>query len=284
VLLPVAPPGDGYAVKAGDTLAGIAEAVRPPGVSLEQMIVALYQANEPAFVDRNMNRLRARETLAVPAQDTVGALDSVAARSIILEHRTAFDEYRRRLAGAATVGPAAAGAPAETAPAATSSRAAGDRLRLSRGDERKPGAAVATAREDDLAAVHHALGETKERLAALEKNVGDMTTFLTLKNRELARLQRDAQATGQMLVSLSGDTAAGGSPEPSGRSALARLLDEYGAWLMVTLLLFLSWILMPFKTLRLWLKKRRHQARKARRAAERVRRAARDAGLLPSSA
>jgi hypothetical protein len=53
---------------------------------------------------------------------------------------------------------------------------------------------------------------------------------------------------------------------------------------MVTLLLFLSWILMPFKTLRLWLKKRRHQARKARRAAERVRRAARDAGLLPSSA
>jgi pilus assembly protein FimV len=284
VLLPVAPPGDGYAVKAGDTLAGIAEAVRPPGVSLEQMIVALYQANEPAFVDRNMNRLRARETLAVPAQDTVGALDSVAARSIILEHRTAFDEYRRRLAGAATVGPAAAGAPAETAPAATSSRAAGDRLRLSRGDERKPGAAVATAREDDLAAVHHALGETKERLAALEKNVGDMTTFLTLKSRELARLQRDAQATGQMLVSLSGDTAAGGSPEPSGRSALARLLDEYGAWLMVTLLAFLSWILMPFKTLRLWLKKRRHQARKARRAAERVRRAARDAGLLPSSA
>jgi len=283
VSLPVAPPGDGYVVKAGDTLAGIAEAMRPPGVSLAQMIVALYQANEPAFVDRNMNRLRARETLAVPAQDAAGTIDPAAARSTIVEHRAAFDEYRRRLAGAATVGPAAAGAPAETAPAATSSRAAGDRLRLSRGDERKPGAAVATAREDDLAAVHHALGETKERLAALEKNVGDITTLLTLKNRELARLQRDAQATGQTLVSLS-DTAAGGSPEASGRSALVRLLDEYGAWLMVALLLFLSWILMPFKTLRLWLKKRRRQARKARRAAERVRRAARDAGLLPSSA
>jgi hypothetical protein len=131
--------------------------------------------------------------------------------------------------------------------------------------------------------LHHAVGETKERIAALEKNVGDITTFLTLKNRELGRLQRDAQVTGQTLVSLSGDTAAGGSPE-SVRSALGRLLDEYGAWLMVALLAFLSWILMPFKTLRLWLKKRRHQARKARRAAERVRRAARDAGLLPSSA
>jgi pilus assembly protein FimV len=283
VSLPVAPPGDGHVVKAGDTLAGIAEAMRPPGVSLAQMIVALYQANESAFVDRNMNRLRARETLAVPAPDAAGPIDPVAARSIILEHRAAFDEYRRRLAGAAAVGPTAAGPPGETAAPATSPRAAGDRLRLSRSDERKPGAAAATAREDDLAALHHAVGETKERVAALEKNVSDITTLLTLKNRELARLQRDAQVTGQTLVSLSGDTAAGGSPE-SGRWALGRLLDEYGAWLMVALLVFLSWILMPFKTLRLWLKKRRHQARKARRAAERVRRAARDAGLLPSSA
>ena len=282
--LPVAPPGDGYVVKPGDTLAAIAEGVRPPGVALEQTIVALYRANEPAFVDGNMNRLRARETLAVPAPDAAGAIDPAAARSIILEHRAAFDEYRRRLAGAAAVGPAASGAPGATAAAASPPRAAGDRLRLSRGDERKPGAAVATAREDDLAAIHHALGETKERITSLEKNIGDITTLLTLKNRELARLQRDAQATGQALVTLSGDTAGGGSSEASGRSTLMRLLDEYGAWLMVALLLFLSWILMPFKTLRLWLRKRRRQARKARRAAERVRRAARDAGLLPSSA
>jgi pilus assembly protein FimV len=280
---PVVPPGDGYDVKPGDTLAVIAETVRPRGVTLEQMIVALYQANEQAFVDRNMNRLRARETLAVPAEDAARAVEPTAARSIILEHRAAFDEYRRRLAGAAAVAPAAEAPPGGTGAAATSSRGAGDRLRLSRGDERKPGAAVATtAREDDLAALHHALGETKERIAALEKNVGDVTTLLTLKNRELARLERDARATGQTLVSLSGDPmGAGDSPEPSGRSALVRLLDEYGAWLMVALLLFVSWILMPFKTLRLWLKKRRHQARKARRAAERVRRAARDAGLLP---
>jgi pilus assembly protein FimV len=282
---PVAAPGDGYVVKPGDTLAVIAETARPPGVTLEQMIVALYQANEQAFVDRNMNRLRARETLAVPAEDAARTIEPAAARSIILEHRAAFDDYRRRLAGTAAVGPGAADAPGATAAAATSSRAAGDRLRLSRGDERKPGGAVAAAREDDLTALHHALGETKERIAALEKNVGDMTTLLTLRNGELARPQRDARATGQALAPMPRDAeAAGGSPDPSGRSALARLLDEYGAWLMVVLLAFLSWILMPFKTLRLWLKKRRRQARKARKAAERVRRAARDAGLLPSSA
>jgi len=287
VSLPVTAPGDGYVVRPGDTLAVIAGTVRPPGVTLEQMIVALYQANEQAFVDRNVNRLRARETLAVPAEDAARTIEPAAARSIILEHRAAFDEYRRRLAGAAAVWPAAAGAPGETAAAAASSRAAGDRLRLSRGDERKPGGAAAgTAREDDLAALHHALGETNERITALEKNVGDVTKLLTLRNRELTRLQRDARATGQTLVPMPGDAeAAGGSPERSESPALTRLLDEYGAWLMVAMLAgFLSWILMPFKTLRLWLKKRRRQARQARKAAERVRRAARDAGLLPSSA
>jgi pilus assembly protein FimV len=282
---PVVPPGGGYDVKPGDTLAVIAETVRPPGVTLEQIIVALYQANEQAFVDRNMNRLRARETLAVPASDAARSIDPAAARAIILEHRAAFDEYRRRLARAAEVGPAATGAVGEAAAAASPSRAAGDRLRLSRGDEPKPGgAAAAAAREDDLAAVQHALGETKERIAALEKNVGDISTLLTLKNRELARLQRDAHATGQTLVTLSGNTGPGGSLEPGGRPALARLLDEHRAWLMIVLLAFVAWVLMPVKTLRLWLKKRRRQARKARKAAERVRRAARDAGLLPSSA
>jgi pilus assembly protein FimV len=279
VALPVVPSGDGYAVKAGDTLAEIAGAVRPAGVTLEQMIVALFQANEAAFLDANMNRLRARETLAVPAEEAVRSIDAAAARALVLEHRAAFENYRRRLAAAAGIGPAAGvgGAAAGTAPALP--RAAGDRLRVSGSEVSKGAVAAASARGDDLAALHHALGETKERISALEKNVNDITTLLTLKNRELARMEREARATGQTLVSVSRDVA-GSSEGASG----ARPLDEYGPWLLAALLAgFVWWIVMPFKTLRLWLKRRRHRLRKARRAAERVRRAARNAGLLPST-
>ncbi len=283
VSLPVAPPADGYVVKAGDTLAVIAEAVRPSGVPVEQMIAALYRANEHAFVDGNMNRLRPGEALAVPAADAVKAIDPAMARSIILEHRAAFDAYRKALAGVAAVAPAGARAPRETA-AAGPSRAAGDRLQLSRGEAVKPGGtAAATAREDDLGALHHALGETKERIAALEKNVGEIATLLTLKNRELARVERESRTAGPPLVSLSRDTST--VSEPGGGSVLVRLLDEQRAWLIAVLLLgFVTWILMPVKTLRLWLKKRRAGTRRARKAAARVRRAARDAGLLPSLA
>lgn len=287
VSLPVAAPGDGYVVKAGDTLATVAESLRPPGVTLEQMVVALYRANEQAFLDGNMNRLRARETLAVPSASAAQAIETAAARTIILEHRAAFDEYRRRLAGTAAVAPTPSRVPGAMPAAVSAPQPAGDRLRIARGDERKPDATGgAAARGDDLAALQHSLVETKERIAALEKNVDDISALLTLRNRELARLQRNAEVTGQKLVSLHGETKAPPvSAEPGEGSALGRLLAEHGAWLMAVLLLgFLSWVLMPFKTLRLWLKKRRHQMRRARRAAERVRRAARNAGLLPSVA
>jgi pilus assembly protein FimV len=282
VSLPVVPRGDGYAVKAGDTLAEIAEALRPAGVTLEQMIVALYQANEAAFLDANMNRLRARETLAVPAGDAVRSIDAAAARARVLEHRAAFEDYRRRLAAAAGSAPAAAVGGAAPGAAPALPRAAGDRLRVSGSEVSKGAAAAAGARGDDLAALHHALGETKERISALEKNVNDITTLLTLKNRELARMEREARATGQTIVSVSRDVADSG--EPDERALSARALDDYGPWLLAALLAgFVWWIVMPFKTLRLWLKRRRHRLRKARRAAERVRRAARNAGLLPST-
>jgi pilus assembly protein FimV len=284
VSLPAAAPAEGYVVKAGDTLAVVAETLRPPGVTLEQMIVAIYQANEPAFVDRDMNRLRAGEALAAPAPELARAIDPAAAREIIREHRAAFDEYRARLVGAPGRAAAVAGDPGPTG-SATPTRAAGDRLRLSRGDDGTPGEAASAAREDDLTALQRALGETKERIAALEKNVADVSRLLALRNRELARLQGDARAPAEALAPMPGDAAAAEGPlEPHGSSWLTRLLREHGGWLVIALVLgFVSWIAMPLKTLRLWLKKRRRQARRARRAAERVRRAARAAGLLPSS-
>jgi pilus assembly protein FimV len=286
VSLPVAPRGEGYVVKAGDTLATIAAAVRPAGVSLEQMIVALYQANEAAFLDGNMNRIRASAALTPPAEDAARAIDPAFARSSILEHRAAFEAYQRRLAGAAaarTPAAAATGAPAAPAPSAA---APGDRLRLSRGDERKAGAADGAAREDDLAALQRALGETKERIAALEKNVADLTALLTLRNRELARLQRDAQVTGRQFASLATDSDAPRDPaEPDDARSLVQSLAAHANWLAAALVLgFVAWVLMPFKTLRLWLKRRRRAARQARRVRARVRRAAHRAGLLPSSA
>jgi pilus assembly protein FimV len=72
-----------YAVQAGDTLLKIAQATRPEGVSAAQMMVAIFRANEDAFVGGNMNRLKAGHTLALPDRDVAAAITTGEARELI---------------------------------------------------------------------------------------------------------------------------------------------------------------------------------------------------------
>src|SRR6186997_2393727 len=51
--------GNSYTVRRGDTLSRIAGDMKPPGATLEQMLVALFNSNPSAFDGSNMNRLRA---------------------------------------------------------------------------------------------------------------------------------------------------------------------------------------------------------------------------------
>src|SRR5947208_2273503 len=62
-----APTPDGaYTVKRGDTLSKIAAQVKPADITLDQMLVAMFRANETAFDGKNMNRLRPGTILSVP--------------------------------------------------------------------------------------------------------------------------------------------------------------------------------------------------------------------------
>ena len=73
-------PGD-YRVRRGDTLWPIAQRLKPAGQTTQQMMMALLRENPHAFIDGNINRLRADVVLRVPASDTVLASDAVRARA-----------------------------------------------------------------------------------------------------------------------------------------------------------------------------------------------------------
>ena len=92
-------------VQPGQTAGQIAQATRPAGVTLEQMLVALLQANPPAFVDGNMNRLRSGSVLNLPSAEQAQAVSPEAARQVVVAQSRDFDAYRQRLAAAS---PAAA--------------------------------------------------------------------------------------------------------------------------------------------------------------------------------
>ena len=91
---------DDYRVRAGDTLSRIAGRHAREGVSLDQMLVALYRGNSHAFMGNNMNRLKAGVVLAVPGTEQARAVSPSEAREVIQAQSADFGAYRQRLAAA----------------------------------------------------------------------------------------------------------------------------------------------------------------------------------------
>jgi pilus assembly protein FimV len=89
-------------VRQGDYLTRIATRVQKPGISLDQMVAALYQANPQAFLNNNINRLKSGVVLAVPDAEAAKAITSAQARQIIQAQSKDFGAYRQRLGGAVT--------------------------------------------------------------------------------------------------------------------------------------------------------------------------------------
>ena len=92
---------DTYVVRSGDTLTGIASRKRSAGVSLDQMLVALYRGNPQAFVGDNINRLKSGVVLGVPSAETATAVDRAEARKLIVAQSADFGSFRQKLAAAA---------------------------------------------------------------------------------------------------------------------------------------------------------------------------------------
>ena len=201
---PEAAPAQSYQVKKGDSLAGIAHQVKPAGVSLDQMLVALYRANPDAFIDKNMNRLRAGQVLSIPDGEAAHGVAPGEAGSIVVAQTRDFNEYRNRLAGQVAAGAAKLSAESRQSatgritstveePAGTGSEAK-DRLKLSKADmaggKSAGGPAAATA--EDLIAKDKALADANARVQELEKNLADLQKLLEIKNKSLAEQQQQA--------------------------------------------------------------------------------------------
>ena len=161
-------------VRRGQTLSGVADAHPVTGADYYQRLVALWQANPDAFIDNNMNLLRAGERLRLPDANAVRAVDPADARRIYQQQLDAHAAYRARMghaAGRAAVVTAAAGdrgqVEARTGAVAASATSTGDRLRLSDG-------VAGDAEGDRQAAERRALEDAAGRVDQLSRNVDEL--------------------------------------------------------------------------------------------------------------
>ena len=190
--------------KPGDTLSSLAKAIPQEGVSLDQMLLGLYQANPQAFEAGNMNRLKAGQALALPSPAELLATQAAAATAEVKLHANNWQAYRAALANKVLT--QAARPDAEQTQSASGKIASAkddavkvkttnnDVLKLSAGDKEaaKSTDAKLLALQEDATAREKSLQESEARAQALQKQIQDMQQLLRLKNQSMADLQKHA--------------------------------------------------------------------------------------------
>ncbi|HZB69545.1 MAG TPA: FimV/HubP family polar landmark protein, partial [Sphingomicrobium sp.] len=177
---PAAPPADGHVVRRGDTLSKIAAQYKPDEVSLDQMLVALFNANANAFEGSNMNRLRSGAILTIPPADAVQSTQTADATRTVRVQASDWRAYRDRVAAAA--------------PSVDGSGTRESAGRIGAGADDRAGAAPRGSDQikvlpetpggrfnEDAIARNKYLAENNARIADLEKTVRDLQRALELR-------------------------------------------------------------------------------------------------------
>ena len=194
---------DVVVTRKGDTLFSIASKLRLEGVSTEQLLQGLYEANKQAFVGNNMNRLKVGQKIHIPSPDALHAISQSDAQKMVRIQSADWDSYQMTVAAQAQE---SSGSNDVTAPQATEGQlsvatqfnatpktaAQRDIVKLStanphdgmagKGNKAKQ---IATL-EDDATAREQELRQIEEKNNFLEQQVEKTRQLLAIKNKLIA--------------------------------------------------------------------------------------------------
>ncbi len=192
-------------VERGQTLSSIARCTAPSaGVSMNQMLIALKQANPDAFYRDNINALKRGVILRIP---TAAEAQTLAAAAAVAEVQQQNSDWRAgRVGKSTTVADTATRSPA-SGPASSGSNGVTDRLALVSAADRQgasgQGGQVGGKGDQSSAGLRQELQRTKESLASVQQQSNDLKTrlqdlndinsknerLLSLKDNQIAELQ-----------------------------------------------------------------------------------------------
>jgi pilus assembly protein FimV len=186
-------------VQRGQTLSAVARNVAPDGVNVDQMMLALKQANPDAFYRDNINALKAGAVLRVPSRDDALAMKVAEAAAAVRRQNSDWSGGATRRP--TSVAAAATRANASTSP--TSHASTGDRLALVPAGDSGQGAGSGGGKHGSVASLRQDLQRSQETLSSLQQQSADLNSrlkdlkdinsknqrLLSLKDNEIAALQ-----------------------------------------------------------------------------------------------
>jgi len=171
-------PGATIEVVKGDTASDLVMTYSSGGdVSLDQLLMSLLRNNPKAFVDNNVNRLKAGALISLPTEEDAASIDPKQARADIRLQALDFDAYRSQLAAQAGKAKLADTNKREsqgglTAQVENKAEKSADQLKLT-----KPGAAEADQVKEKLES-----DQTAQRDQEVSKNVSELDSISQAAN------------------------------------------------------------------------------------------------------
>ena len=204
--------GQDVRVVRGDTLSGIARRYAVPGVSLKQMLAGLYRNNRHAFIRNNMHLVRSGAVLSIPDESDLRSTSRSAAKRVYRAHTSQWRSYLTRLAEASedaqredhfesasktdnTVASGVIGAEVKTEESEGTQSTDTVTVTPTQTAARQERDAVAsqTAKTEAAVTASKETEDLQTRIAMLKNTLDNQQQLLTLRVKELAKLQKGAE-------------------------------------------------------------------------------------------
>jgi pilus assembly protein FimV len=212
-------PGSQYRVSQNQTLWEIASMAKPPGASVHQTMLDIQRLNPDAFINGNINRIKAGYVIYLPSATDISSADLPSALAAVREQNQAFQEGRDDAQYAGNRPSLRISAePEESVVGDTAGRAGATDV----SDAAVAAGQPATSGADAAALESTNTSDTLARLAALEEQLQTLQRIVSLKDDQIAALQDALKEANGTLV----DTAPEGLAEAEAEVAALAATDS----------------------------------------------------------
>lgn len=200
-------------VRSGDTASKIAMSHKLSNVSLDQMLVALQRGNPNAFIEGNVNRIKAGAILALPTAKQASDVSPTQASQIITAQSQDFNRYRLALANNPSV---TQSAPAERNISGTIQATVEDKKQAAQTPDKltlSKGSVQSAADLEQLALARNAEDSAK-RAAQVSQNTNDLNQLAQTAAAMAAAGTASSTAAGSVVAAAVGPVSAPGVQKP----------------------------------------------------------------------
>lgn len=195
-------------VKPADTIYKIARENKIPGITTEQMVVGIFNLNELAFTNKNINGLEVGQKIALPTKDDFMNLTHAKAMAEIKIQSSQWNKYSTKTAEAVANNPKVISTTPEVPltpatiiqnqPASSAPRIklTGDTLTNNKNSKEIIQKEINQI-NDDKTALEKNIKDAEQKIILLEKELADAKKILTISNQALFDLQEKSKQVNQ---------------------------------------------------------------------------------------